>query len=129
MFEKDLKWLDCKKEFNSKNWLIHQLRRLSLKYPPRISAINKVKTTYFIKSKKGTDVKRVSFKCEKCGKEGLKNGEKEVNHKIPVVSTKEGFTNFDDFINRLFCKEEGFEILCFFCHSEITKEQNEERRK
>lgn len=124
---KKVTWLDCKKPFNSKNWLIHQLRRLSLKYPPRISAINKVKTVYYIKSKKGTDVKRVSFKCELCGKEGLKSTERELDHIVPVVDIKAGFTDWNDFINGLFCDESNYQSLCIPCHREKSLKELEKR--
>lgn len=103
------------KTFNKKNWLISQLRRLSIKYPPRLKVLNAAKTTYYIKSKKGTDVKRVSFECSKCHTKGLKQKEIALDHIIPVVSDK-GWTNWEDFLDGLFCNEDNFQVLCEACH-------------
>jgi 5-methylcytosine-specific restriction endonuclease McrA len=50
-------------------------------------------------------------------------GPKEValDHIVPVVDPKVGFTTWDDYIARLFCEKEGFQILCNSCHDAKTK--------
>jgi 5-methylcytosine-specific restriction endonuclease McrA len=102
--------------FNKKNWLISQLRRLSVKYPPRLKVLNAGKTTYYIKSKKNTDVKRVSFECSSCHTKGLTSKQIALDHVLPVVDVKNGWTNWEDFINRLFCDESNFSLICEPCH-------------
>jgi len=114
------------KKFNRDAWLMHQLRRLSLKYPPRIRALNKTKTTYYITSKKGTQVKRVSFTCESCGKSGLKSTEKQMDHHHPV-SDERGFVDWNLFLINLFCEEDNWCTLCIPCHEKKTLEENTER--
>lgn len=51
----------------------------------------------------------------------------EVNHIIPVIPTT-GFDSWDGVISRLFCEEDGLEVLCKPCHKAITKLENEERK-
>jgi len=79
------------------------------------------------------------YKCEKCWKEGkeyspappwkkrrIKNFA--VDHKIPVV-WKEGFTTYDDWIERCFIEQgEGLRLLCKPCHDVKSKAENAERR-
>ena len=50
-------------------------------------------------------------------------GPKEValDHIVPVVDPKVGFTTWDDYIARLFCDTEGFQILCNSCHDAKTQ--------
>ncbi len=62
--------------------------------------------------------------CQSCGRGPLKRSEVELDHIIPVVG-QEGFTNLQDFTDRLFCEESGFQILCCEpdggCHRRKTK--------
>ena len=52
----------------------------------------------------------------------------EVNHIIPVVPVT-GFKSWDDTIERLFCEAEELEVLCKTCHKEVSKQENEQRKK
>ncbi len=76
------------------------------------------------------------YKCEECGKEGPatlppKPGNKRrlnnaaVDHIVPVVDPEVGFTNWDEYVERMFIEEDGYQILCWSCHSDKT---NEERK-
>lgn len=102
------------------------MRRLSLKYPPRIQALNKTKHTFYIKSKHGKDLKRVSWTCELCGKAGLKSSERQVDHTIPV-SDEHGYGNIWDFAEGLFCEASNLQTICIPCHEEKTRQENEKR--
>ena len=102
------------------------LRRLSIKYPPRLKVLNAAKTTYFITAKNGNPVKRVSFKCQLCGTAGLKQKEVAVDHVIPVVDL-EGWTNWEDFINRLYCEQDNLQLICNVCHDKKSATENSER--
>lgn len=112
------------KIFNKQSWLMNQLRRLSIKYPPRLEAYNKGKIIYYIKSKKGKDMKRVSHSCYLCGKDRLKSSEIEMDHIIPVGS----FETWDIFINKLMCPTEMYQKLCISCHEEKTFKETGERK-
>lgn len=121
-----------------KKWkgrIINALRRLSYSYPPRSKAKAKQK------------VAPATFECEHCGiwvYEGSKDLEKldleapngiikgKVNHDhIEPVIAVSGFRNTDwdwhEYIERLFCEQEGFQILCSDCHSKKTKEEDKKR--
>lgn len=49
--------------------------------------------------------------------------EMNVDHKIPVIGP-EGFTSWDDYIERLFCSKDNLQAICVACHKEKTKEEN-----
>ena len=96
----------------------------SMKWPPK----NEVK--------KKARVKRGVYVCNRCKKEmpaslPPKPGNKRrinnasVDHIVPVIDTTRGFVSWDDVIERMFCEEEGFQVLCYACH---TKKTQEERR-
>lgn len=116
------------KSFNRRTWLINQLRRLSLRYPPRIKASNRNKVVYYIKSKKGKDLKRVSYTCEKCLKAGLKGSQTNMDHVNPVVKPTEGFIDWNVYIEGLLVDENMWQRLCIPCHDIKTAKEDEERR-
>jgi hypothetical protein len=127
------------KKFRGK--IINALRRLSFTYPPR----NKVKN--------GQKVGPATFECEHCniwiydGKKdidkqleildckppnGLIKDKTNLDHKdsvIPLESFSRGSWDWDEFINRLFCEEEGFQLLCSSCHDIKTKLEDGMRKE
>jgi len=55
-----------------------------------------------------------------------------VDHIEPIIDPSEGFVSWDKVIDRMFCEEEGFQVLCAECHKEKTSEERQvatERRK
>lgn len=112
--------------FNKKTWIINALRRASFRYPPAIKAIKKSKTDYYIKAKNGNDVKRVDFTCVACKKSGLKRTQVNLDHVVPVVGP-EGFVDWNTYIERMFCDEDNFQIICSECHTKKSLKENEER--
>ena len=100
-----------------KNFVISQLRRASFRWEGRW------------KSEKRSKLKaRGEYFCEECGLV-CKKKDTQMDHTIPVVDPIMGFTNFDDYIDRLFCSEEGFKRLCKPCHEEKTEKENIVRRE
>lgn len=93
-----------------KNWLVQKLRRLSYMWPPRKAALKKAR------------IARGVYKCAHCNNTF---GPKQINvdHIIPVVSI-DGWTDWNGFIDRLFCKEEGYQILCIQDHDTKTQLEN-----
>jgi 5-methylcytosine-specific restriction endonuclease McrA len=65
-------------------------------------------------------VERGKYKCASC-EDLFGPKEVQIDHIFPVVDPKKGFTTFDDYIERLFCETEGFQILCTSCHDAKTK--------
>ena len=115
--QKKPKKIKLKKPFNKTPWLVRQLRRLSLKFPPAIRATNRTREEYYILSKKGKPMKRVKYTCASCGKKDLKRSEMNLDHKIPVVDFT-GFKDWNEFIERLFCDEDNLWLICIPCHLE-----------
>ncbi len=50
-----------------------------------------------------------------------------VDHISPVVDPKRGFVSWDELIKRLFCEEDGFQLLCHECHSAKTADERKLR--
>lgn len=65
-------------------------------------------------------VERGKYKCAEC-QELFGPKEVDLDHILPVVDPKTGFTSWDDYINRLFCPAEGFQVICHGCHEHKTR--------
>lgn len=48
-----------------------------------------------------------------------------VDHIDPIVSPSEGFISWDKVIERMFCEEEGFQVLCDQCHKQKTSKERQ----
>ena len=75
-------------------------------------------------------------KCPEC--RGLfPQGKMDADHietVIPIEGFKEASATFlscdwNQVLQRLFCEDGGYRVICKGCHAAITKEQNEQRRK
>ena len=93
-----------RKPITRKAFVISVIRRATFKWPPRGEAIEKAR------------ISRGLYRCASCQGE-FKNGEYQVDHKVPIVSVKDGWTNMDDFINRALPDVDGWQILCITCHN------------
>lgn len=99
-------------------YILSALRRIWRWSPERKATYDKVKC--------GID----KYRCEKCNKVfSRKKKQVAVDHISPVVSTKEGFKTWDDYISRLYCSKEGLQVLCTSCHSRKSQSENKERHK
>lgn len=65
-------------------------------------------------------VERGKYKCAMCQE---LFGPKEVNmdHIHPVVDPRKGFTTWDEYIERLYPYEEGWQCICVSCHDSKTR--------
>jgi 5-methylcytosine-specific restriction endonuclease McrA len=97
-----------------KSFVIATLRRSTFRWPFK----NIAKTRQRIE--------RGFYTCEEC-KQSFGNKDIELDHKNPVIDVKNGWTNWDDFINRLFVKSHEFQVLCEGCHSIKTSIENVQR--
>lgn len=122
------KWTESR--YNS--FITSALRGASSRWGPKSTA------------KGNARVRRGFYLCAECGKEGpatLKplEGRKRrrnnacVDHIEPVVDPAVGKTTWDEYIERMFVEVEGYQVLCYDCHSKKTKEESaiatERRRK
>jgi hypothetical protein len=89
------------------------LRRLSYRWFGRFNAL------------KASKLERNEYFCNICG---VISGKKDIqlDHKIPVVLTT-GWDDFDGYVERLFCLEDGYQVLCKACHSEKSLKENSQR--
>ena len=97
----------AKKPKTVKTFLTGYLRRASLHWPARNEALTDARSA------------RGWYKCAMCQEE-YKRDQVDIDHIKPIVSLKDGFTTWDDYINALFCPKEGFQILCQNCHETKT---------
>lgn len=66
------------------------------------------------------------YKCQLCQKEvGAK--EIKIDHIDPVIPI-EGFKDWNEVVDRLFCEESGYQAICKPCHDAKTIAENELRR-
>lgn len=99
-----------------RGWLVWQLRRTSYKWPPRNEALRKAR------------IERGKYRCAKC-KKIYGNKEISLDHIQPVVDPKIGWAGFEEYIKRLFCPVEGFQVLCDRCHDKKTAREKEIRKE
>lgn len=105
-----------KSKTNIRRWLINKLRRLSYQWPDRKLAIVNAR------------IERGKYRCATCeGSFGPK--EIQLDHKIPVIDEEIGFVDFNTYIERLFCDEDNFQVLCKPCHAAKTFFEQEIRKQ
>lgn len=108
--------------FNS--FIVSALRGATRRWGPRNECI------------KNARIARGVYRCESCGKEGAatlppKEGQKRrrknivADHIEPIVDPAVGFVDWNTWIDRAFVEVDGFQALCYECH---TKKSNEEKR-
>lgn len=115
-----------KKVPNLYTWLVPKLRQIARIWPGKNIARDKAKERVHIGFyKNGNPEYKVMYKCVDC--EQLFDGkETHVDHQIPVVGI-EGFTDWDDYVNRLFCDSNNLVIRCIECHKIKSFLENKER--
>jgi 5-methylcytosine-specific restriction endonuclease McrA len=125
-----------------KNWVISVLRKASYRWKPRGAV------------KKAAKVATASYVCYNCDivfytgkreikgllleelellKRPYKKGKVHVDHIAPIVPM-DGFKNgqefdFNEYIENMYCEEDGLQILCAECHKAKTEVENTLRRE
>lgn len=94
------------------------------KYPPKYEVLKEALWGKKLNSKTGRQC--IHYTCNECKKE-YPAKEVNVDHVQPVVCPKEGFIDWNTFIDRLFCTRENLQVLCSKCHTKKTKEEREVR--
>lgn len=96
------------------------LRAGSLRWGPRYESLKRA----FIKNgiNPSTGRKCKLHKCSGCSSL-LPASKLVVDHIIPVVDPVSGFTNWHDYIERLFCEVDNFQVLCSPCHHQKTNKE------
>lgn len=99
-----------------KQKVIPALRRVSRWWKPKQDATRRQK------------VAPNQFKCQGC-EEVYTIKEISLDHIKPVVDVKTGFVDWNTYIDRMFCGEDGFQVLCDACHTSKSQVENELRKK
>ena len=112
-----------------KQFAINALRKASYRWLPRSQALRlSVVEEGEYNIKIDNDRSRKKYQCAHCW--GIfRAKEINVDHIDPVVDPEKGFTNFDDYIERMFCEIKGFQILCKECHDIKTAEERVIRKE
>lgn len=71
-------------------------------------------------------MERGVYLCAIC-KKATRAKDIKIDHIEPVVPL-EGFTNWGDIIERMFCEKDGFQTVCESCHDIKTLEEREIRK-
>jgi 5-methylcytosine-specific restriction endonuclease McrA len=98
-----------------KRFLIPVLRRATYRWKPRDEALKEAR------------VERGNYKCAICG-EIFKRKEIVQDHIEPVIDVEKGFTDWNDYVLRMFPDKDGFQILCKPCHDAKTIMEDELRK-
>jgi hypothetical protein len=104
---------------------------LSFSYPPRNAAQKKQKVApatfecqgCSVYIYEGSSEKNLNKVVEQFPDKKVIAGKIYMDHIEPVVDPDEGYNGWDSFIERLFCDEEGFQLLCKECHDEKTAQE------
>src|ERR1700733_12459141 len=90
---------------------------MSYRWPPRYVAL------------KSAHKARNQYLCAKCEKIFTKK-EIAIDHVVPVTDPIQGFTGWQDYVERMFPDYGGYQVLCqATCHSKKTKRENKLRVK
>lgn len=109
-----------------RSFVTSALRAASRRWPPKYKALS---TAYVSKKiNKKTGKMAMHYKCARCAKLFVATGV-QVDHILPVVDPKTGFSTWDVFIDRLFCEKENLQVLCRPCHKEKTEQEKLERKQ
>jgi len=116
-----LQWTEARRH----SFIVSVLRAGTRRWPPKYQTLAEAKVG--IKKNKKTGRMAQHFRCASCNHE-FSATVVEVDHITPVVGN-DGFTSWDDYIERMFVDKEGFQVLCKPCHKKKTLEEKGERDK
>lgn len=111
-------WTEARK----KAFIVSVLRAGTRKYPPKYEVLNEAKT----EKKVNTNTGRIAqhYKCAMCLNDfPAKNVQ--VDHIIPIIGPS-GFTDWNDYVERIYCAKENLQVLCLTCHDQKTKHEREQ---
>ena len=107
-----------------RSWVIASVRTQSIRWKPRAACIKAVR----VGKRNNPETGRLCFfgACAICGEE-YRERDLQADHKEPVVNPETGWTNWDDYIARLFIEVDGYQALCPGCHEAKTKHEGKVR--
>lgn len=112
------------KTYNQSSVIRGALRRAFARSPLVIEKMQESRRTSPRYNKDGSRAKKdwVQRQCEVC-LSWVGSTKIAIDHKDPVVSVTDGFQDWNEFVERLWCSKENLQRLCDDCHN--TKTQTE----
>lgn len=124
-----------KKATNFRTWMTWQLRRISYLWPPRQQAFRDAQVSWNdFKRRPGISPAKITrrirnfYRCALCQKV-FPRKLVSADHIMPVVNPKKGWQGWDEYIERLFCPVDGFQIICKDDHDEKTASERKVRQR
>ena len=113
-------------EAKFRSFVVSALRAASRRWPPKYAALKAA----FIGKKLNAKTNKMAahYKCISC-KSLFVAADVQIDHIIPVVDVRDGFKNWDTYIERMFCEVNGLQVMCKSCHKIKTDEEKMERKK
>lgn len=104
------------------------LRKTFARSPAVIAALRAVRREMPRVKLDGTSAKRphVQYQCAVCT-EWHSSTKVSVDHVEPVISTDEGFKDWNTFVERLFCDSNNLQVICETCHKTKTYSERVDR--
>lgn len=115
------------KDLSKEAWLIKHLRRISSMWPAKNEAVNRAKVKVQIGFyKNGNPEFKTLITCNIC-KDNFDRTEIDVDHIYPIVNL-DGFSDWNTYIERLFCNVNELQVLCKPCHYLKTQAEKDEKK-
>ena len=111
-------------EGRRKAFVIAVLRSGTRRYPPKYETLKDAYVGQRLNEKTNREGKH--YLCALCEGE-FPAKDIQIDHKIAVIGP-EGFTNWDDYINRLFCSKDNLQAVCTGCHKIKSYNEGQERK-
>lgn len=111
------------------------LREKFNRYPPKYETLKKAANLEVVTDLDGNPIryktgmrageikKHKLYTCNMC-KQKFKQAEVQVDHIVPAGTLK-SFADLPEFVRKLFCGEDGLQVLCKGCHAIKTQEDKE----
>ena len=116
----DGQWTQAR--FNS--FIKSALRKASTRWPPGYGALNDAFVGSAINPESGRMCKH--YKCAVCG-ESFPAKRVAKDHIVPVIDPRKGWQNWTEYITRLFCDVDCFQIICAEDHDAKTARERKVR--
>ena len=111
-------------EGRRKAFVIAVLRSGTRRYPPKYETLKDAYVGQRLNEKTNREGKH--YLCALCEGE-FPAKEIQIDHIVPVIGS-EGFTTWDDYINRLFCSKDNLQAVCTECHKIKSYNEGQERK-
>ena len=105
------------------------LRSISMRWPPknRVKQNARVQRGVYLCAGYETEAHEVPASLPPLPGNKRRINNAVVDHIQPVVDPRVGFVDWNTLIKRLFCEEDGFQLLCHECHSAKTADERKLR--